>query len=487
MSWKDKAEPFLVKMPLISQPEGHVSFREKLMWSGVVLLIYFIMTNIALVGLGTGGQDLFAQLRSVVAGASGTLMQVGIGPIVTGSIVMQLLAGADLLGIDKNDPRDQVLYQGLQKLLVILVTVLTAAAFVFAGDFLPASDALAQSLGVGIFVIELLLFAQLVLGGLFIVYMNEIVSKWGIGSGVGLFIIAGVSQRLIGGIFAIPSIGETSGILHYWFSVVFLDQTVPSLTSSDGLFQIFFGEGQILAIFTTLFIFGIVVVAESIRIEIPLQHSRVKGARGSFPIKLIYASVLPMILVRAVQLNIQFMGQILNSQFNMPAAFGVYAGGQPTSGLMYYLNPVQRPQDWMWWLGNVSQEPLNIMARVFTDMTIMIVGGAIFAVFWVKTTGMGAESTAKQIQRGDMQIPGFRKNPKIIERLLERYIPQVTVIGGALVGFLAVMANMLGTIGTVDGLGLLLAISIVYRLYEEIAEEQMMEMHPAMRSFFGKE
>jgi len=55
--------------------------------------------------------------------------------------------------------------------------------------------------------------------------------------------------------------------------------------------------------------------------------------------------------------------------------------------------------------------------------------------------------------------------------VLERYIPQVTVIGGALVGLLAVMANMLGTIGGVSGTGLLLTVSITYKLYEEIAEE----------------
>jgi preprotein translocase subunit SecY len=84
-----------------------------------------------------------------------------------------------------------------------------------------------------------------------------------------------------------------------------------------------------------------------------------------------------------------------------------------------------------------------------------------------------------------MQIPGFRKNLCVIEKVMERYIPQVTVIGGALVGLLAVLANMLGTIGNVSGTGLLLTISITYKLYEEIAEEQMMEMHPMMREMFG--
>lgn len=486
MSWKNKFEPYLARMPMVDRPDGHVKFKRKLMWSSVVVLVYFILTNIGLVGMGGGGQDVFGQFRSVIAGEAGTLMQVGIGPIVTGSIVMQLLSGANLLGLNTNsDPRDQVLYQGLQKIIVIVVTALTAAGFVGAG-FIPVSNEFANAFGVGTEVIQLLLFAQLFIGGVLIVFMDEVVSKWGIGSGIGLFIIAGVSQRIIGGIFGHPVISESSGLIHYWYTVGIGRETLPSIFTQDGFTQVFFGEGQILAIFTTVIIFLVVVIAESIRVEIPLQHARVKGARGTFPIKLIYASVLPMILVRAVQLNIQFMGQIINSRLNAPDWFGVYAGGEPTSGLMYYLNPIQAPQDWMWWLGFTSQDPLNILARVFTDLTIMVIGGAIFAIFWVQTTEMGPKSVSKQIQGGQMQIPGFRKSPKIYEKLLERYIPQVTVIGGALVGLLAVTANLMGTIGTVDGIGLLLSISIIYRLYEEIMEEQLMEMHPAVRKMFQK-
>ncbi|ERH00460.1 MAG: preprotein translocase subunit SecY [Halonotius sp. J07HN6] len=130
---------------------------------------------------------------------------------------------------------------------------------------------------------------------------------------------------------------------------------------------------------------------------------------------------------------------------------------------------------------------MQIALRVAIDLAVMIIGGAIFAVFWVETTGMGPESTAEDIQGSGMQIPGFRKNPQVIEKVMNRYIPQVTVIGGALVGLLAVLANLLGTIGNVSGTGLLLTVSITYKLYEEIAEEQLMEMHPMMRQMFGNE
>ncbi|OYR42242.1 MULTISPECIES: preprotein translocase subunit SecY [unclassified Halorubrum] len=489
MSWKEAAEPVLSRMPVVERPAGHVPFRRKLTWTAGILVVYFFLTNINPFGLAVGqGSDFFGQFRSVLAGSSGSLLQVGIGPIVTASIVLQLLGGANLLGLDTDDPRDQVLYQGLQKLLVIIVTALTAAPMVFTGQFLPADPAVGQALGIGTFGVKSLIFAQIFVGGVLLLFMDEIVSKWGVGSGVGLFIIAAVSQQIVGGFFSFSALGAR-GFFANWFAIATGGTQLGSPFTSAGLESLLFEPGNILALFTTVFIFGIVVYAESVRVEIPLSHARVKGARGRFPVKLIYASVLPMILVRALQANIQFVGQLLSSQWaGMPVWLGVYGDqGQPTSGLFYYLNPIQQPQQWMWFRGTATGEPWMIALRLAIDLTFMIVGGAIFAIFWVETTGMGPEATAKQIQNSGMQIPGFRRNPQVVEKVMERYIPQVTVIGGALVGFLAVMANLLGTIGQVSGTGLLLAVSITYKLYEEIAEEQLMEMHPMMRQMFGNE
>jgi len=486
MGWKEAAEPVLTRMPAVRRPEGHVPFKRKLMWTAGILMLYFFLTNITLLGVQTGqGGDLFGQFRAILAGSQGSVLQVGIGPIVTASIVLQLLGGANLLGLDTDDPRDQVLYQGLQKLLVVVMVALTALPMVFAGGFLPALPSL--QLG-GLVLdqtqVQLLIFAQIFVGGILILYMDEVVSKWGVGSGIGLFIIAGVSQRLVAGLVQ-PAAG---GFFFDWYRILTGQVEVGSLVSGAGLQTLLIGDGHIIALLTTLLIFGIVVYAESVRVEIPLSHARVKGARGRFPVKLIYASVLPMILVRAVQANVQFMGQILNRQWaGMPGWLGSYSGGQPDGGFFYYVSPIYSPQDWMWWTANVSQEWWQVMIRIGIDVTFMVVGGAIFAIFWVETTDMGPESTAKQIQNSGMQIPGFRQNVGVIEKVMERYIPQVTVIGGALVGLLAVAANMLGTIGSVSGTGLLLAVSITYKLYEEIAEEQLMEMHPMMRQMFGNE
>ena len=188
MGWKEAAEPVLTRMPSVERPEGHVPFKRKLGWTGGILVLYFFLTNVTLFGLQTGGGDFFGQFRSILAGSQGSILQLGIGPIVTASIVLQLLGGADLLGLDTDDPRDQVLYQGLQKFLVVVMICLTGLPMVFASGYLPADPQVAQALGVGNFSINVLIFAQIAVGGILILFMDEIVSKWGVGSGVGLFI-----------------------------------------------------------------------------------------------------------------------------------------------------------------------------------------------------------------------------------------------------------------------------------------------------------
>ena len=100
---------------------------------------------------------------------------------------------------------------------------------------------------------------------------------------------------------------------------------------------------------------------------------------------------------------------------------------------------------------------------------------------------MGPDAVAKQIQRSGMRIPGFRRDPRVLKKVLNRYIPTVTVISGAFVGLLAALADMVGTVGNTSGTGVLLTVGIIIRLYEQIGKEQMMEMHPVLRGFFGNE
>ena len=178
MTWKESIAPLLSRIPVVRRPTKHVPFRQKMLWTLLVLVVYFYLTNVTLYGLGGNAQDIFGQFRSILAGEQGSILQLGIGPIVTASIVLQLLAGADLLGLDTSNPADQVIYQGLQKFLVILMVILTGFPMVFAGGFLPADPFVSTQLGVSLNAVRWIIFAQIFAGGIFILYMDEVVSKW---------------------------------------------------------------------------------------------------------------------------------------------------------------------------------------------------------------------------------------------------------------------------------------------------------------------
>jgi len=113
-------KPITSRMPAVAQPKGHVHFRTKLFWTIGVLLLYFLLANIYLFGVDQSTiVDLFASYRAILAGAQGTLMHLGIGPIVTGSIIMQLFTGAKIIDLDLTDDEDKGTYQGTQKVLVV--------------------------------------------------------------------------------------------------------------------------------------------------------------------------------------------------------------------------------------------------------------------------------------------------------------------------------------------------------------------------------
>jgi preprotein translocase subunit SecY len=473
----DRLEPLLAAMPAVKGPEGHVHFKQKLVWTVGILILYFMLSDIFVFGLSPQSIDIFQYWRYLLAGDSGTIIHLGIGPIVTASIILQLLKGADILQIDTSEVRGQVMYMGLQKLLIFAMIVIEAAPNLIGGYMIPDPTIVQNFFGGNAALVSFIIFLQICIGGILIFLMDEVVTKWGIGSGVGLFIIAGVSRGLINGFF-----NWEAGVQDP-YPVGFFPRLISILTSGGNFLQYF--TPNMIAFVTTIVIFLVIVYVESTRVEIPLAHTNVRGLRARFPVKLIYASVLPMILVRVLQANIQMVGLFLSNVGI--TILGTFQGRTPLNGLMYYIAPVNSPSDWMWWAYDLGHPPWEVLTRMGIDIVVMVVGGAIFALFWIKTSGMDSRHVAEQIQRSGMHIPGYRKNPQVLEAYLERYIPRITIIGGAFIGILSIVANLFGIIGAVSGTGLLLTVSIVYRLYEEIANQQIMEMYPFMQQFFGKE
>lgn len=435
-----------------------LGFKAKLRWTAVVLLSYLLMTHIPLWGLGQNALQQFSFLSTILGASFGSLMSLGIGPIVTSSIVLQLLNGSGIIPFDTNTKKGKQRFQGTQKILAILFTFVEAIVFVFMGGLAPAQG-----------VNPLVIIIQLFIGGMFIIYMDEIISKYGFGSGVSLFIAAGVSQQIFIQLLSPLSgpDGVPAGIVPFIFQQ-FVGSDVAALNEITI---------NILIIIATILVFGISIYVTAMKIEIPLSFGRVKGHGVRWPLKFMYSNVIPIIFVSALLANIQLVGRFLENAGN--PILGTFANGQPQSGVATYLTAPTMVEGAVTGLIDLS-----MVLQGLSYLTIYIVGSAIFSVFWVQSSGLDAKSQAQKMVNSGLQVPGFRRDIRVLERLLQRYIGPLSIISGIAIGLIASVADLTQAVGT--GTGILLTVMIIYRLYEEIAEQHVYDMNPALRQFMGE-
>ena len=512
-------KPISDKWPAVKKPEGHVRFRTKMLWTFGILVLYFFLSNVTLYGLSPGSLDIFSEFRAILAGANGSLMHLGIGPIVTGSIIMQLFSGAKIINLDLQKADDKAIYQGVQKILVLVMIFVEAIPQVY-GYLDPSTKGWMGDIGGGW--AKVVIIGQLIFGSYLVFLMDEVVSKWGIGSGISMFIAAGVSQSIFQGTLSWLPLGDEIALRYNfpvadpgavpagtlpktWYILENLSGGLRDLTAG-GFETIFLSPpNPLVALISTIVIFFVVAYAESSQIELPLSHARARGARGRYPIRLIYASNIPVILMSALLANVNMFSLLLWNHDKISTIpiignnwrIGFYDPGStsPVGGIAWYVSRVNGLQSWLlpiinWdrYSGYVGDhEYYQVLIHVVVYVGLMVIGSILFAKFWIETTNMGPEAVARQIQNSGMRIPGFRRDPRVLKKVLNRYIPTVTVISGAFVGLLAALADMVGTVGSTSGTGVLLTVGIIIRLYEEIGKEQMMEMHPVLRGFFGRE
>ena len=466
-------------IPEIKKPEEKkLSFNEKAKWTLIVLAAFFVLANIPLFGLSENALSQFEFLAIILGTDFGSIISLGIGPIVMASIILQLLTGSKIINIDTTTEEGKKFFQGIQKLLVFFFIFFEALVYVLMGGLQAATGFMG------------LLIFQLILGGLIIFYMDELTQKWGFGSGVSLFIAAGVSWRLITSAFQFIDLQGRNCLLNFG--------TTPCAGKVLVLIQSLINQYPVellssaAAIIVTVIIFLVVVWAQSLKVEIPLSFGRIRGYGVKWPLSFFYASVIPVILTAALVANLQLFGGIISNAAapclaglecvgrakiaSYFAFLGTFVGGQPVSGLAF-------------WVGSTNLLELIIrggflLRYIFQGIShtlFFMIFSTLFAVFWVKTSGMDAKSQAHRIMSSGLQVSGFRQDERILESILDRYIMPLTIMGGLAIGFLASVTNLLGAL--VSGTAILLVIMIMFQFYQNIAQQHQMDMHPIMRRF----
>jgi len=462
-------EPLIHRLPEVSVPKRHVAFKERFLWTGVALVIFFIMVQIPLYGMVGEPGSFFGYLRYVLASHAGTIMELGIGPIVTAGIIMQLLVGGKIINLDMSDPDDRALFTGVQKILAMVMAIFEATMLVLGGWYDPrrfSATAAPLSTGTNVFLI-----VQLVLGAIVVIYLDELVSKYGFGSGVSLFIAGGVAGEIVWRAFTPAASSQYAGQM---IGAIpnFIRAMISGSSTQIGDALTRSNLPNIMSVFATLIVFFIVVYAESLRVEIPLAYGQFGGMRGRYPIKFLYTSNIPVILAMTVFANIKIIASLL-ARAGYPILGTLASSGAPASGLVYYIEPPSG-------IASVTADPL----RAVIYLVILVLISIGFAWLWVQMTGMGPGDVAQQLQDSGLSIPGFRRDIRVMGWVLERYIMAVTIMSGAFVGLISGLADFMGALGS--GTGILLTVGIIYGLYEEIARERVSEMFPAVRRLFGE-
>src|SRR5215213_10077565 len=457
-----------VYVPQVPKPKKKISLTEKFVWTGIALLAYLVMAQIPLYGVTDDPRfDFLAFARVIFAAQQGTLMELGIGPIVTAGLLMQLLKGSDLIKLNFKNPDDRSLFTSATKIVTLIVIVAEGTLYgVSVYGHLVASPNIIP-----------IVVGQLIGASIIVMFLDELVQKgWGLGSGISLFIMAGVAQTILWSIFSpLPAQDGPVGI------IPFIIESVATGHAEDAILR----SGQLPSLFglgITSGILLLLVYVQGIHVDIPIVSTKYRGFTAVYPIKLLYTSNIPVILSSALLANAVFMGQMLwanynpqntNPAFNWIAQFDPGSPQSPTGGVLYYITSPKSFEV-------ALQDPVRAVVYVLFLTTIV----TIFGRLWVELGGLSAGKAAKNLLDADVQVPGFRRSEGSVEVLLNKYIPSVTIAGGIIIGLLASVSDVLTVFGS--GIGILLMVDILVNYYNLLIREQVDVHMPKLAALLGR-
>jgi len=448
--------PFLPILPEVSSPERKVQFQQKILWTAVTLLIYLVCSQVPLYGImSSDSSDPLYWMRAILASNRGTLMELGITPIVTSGMIMQLLAGANLIEVDFNLKEDRALFGGAQKLFALIISFGQAIVYVLSGLYGQPKD-----IGAGVC---LLLIVQLVSSALIVILLDELLQKgYGLGSGISLFIATNICESIIWKAFSPTTVNTGRGpefegaiiaLFHLLFTWNDKSRALKEALWRDRL-------PNVMNILATVVVFAAVIYLQGFRLEIPVKSNRFRGQRGTYPVKLFYTSNMPIMLESALTSNVFIVSQMLYDRFPdnlFVKLLGIWEPLDDTtqkaaiSGIVYYMSPPHT-------LKAALLDPIHTAVYILFIISVC----ALFSKTWIEVSGSGPRDVARQLKEQQMVMAGHREQSMYKE--LKRVIPTAAAFGGAVLGLLSVCADLMGALGS--GTGILMAVTIIYGYFE---------------------
>merc|ERR1711896_14961 len=298
---------------------------------------------------------------------------------------------------------------------------------------------------------------------------DELMQKgYGMGSGISLFIATNICESIIWKTWA-PTTMNTGKGTEFEGAIVATFHFLASRSDKVlALREAFYRQSapNLTNLFATMLVFFIVIYFRGFRVDLAVKYNKMRGQKGSYPIKLFYTSNIPIILQTALVSNLYFFSQLLYKRFRSNMLVNLlgqwqevdYSGQSiPVGGIAYYISPPHSFSD-------IWDDPIHAVFYV----AFVLISCALFSKTWIDVSGSSARDVAKQLKDQKMMMPGYRESD--LPKVLNRYIPTAAAFGGACIGALTVIADFLGAIGS--GTGILLAVTIIYQYFEMVCKEK---------------
>jgi protein transport protein SEC61 subunit alpha len=453
----DMVRPLAALMPAVRPADRAVPFHRRMLYTGLSVSVFMVCSHLPLYGVryAASGADPLYWVRSILASNRGTLMEFGVGPVVTAGTVMQLLTASKLIRVDQTVHRDRDLMDGARKVLAVTIALGEAAAYVLLGMYGPVG-----ALNAALIVLQL--FSASVL----VVFLDELFDKgYGVQgcSAISLLSATNTCGKVIWQAFSPVTVNTGRGPEFEGIVLAVIHQAVVGAGNTRALVATMLRRHlpNVTNLLATCLVLLTAVYLEGIRMLLPLQSRERRGRRVTFPIKLLYTSTMPIFLYSAMVSALYMVSQLLHySRFGggvLGRLLGVWKEASyaavPVGGLAYYVTPPS----------SVAADPLH--ALIYT--VLLLASCAVLSQFWVITSGSSARDVARQLADQRLAMPGRRDGATYAQ--LKRHIPTAAAVGGLCVGALSIFADMTGAIGS--GTGIMLATTVVYNLVNSFQKE----------------
>ena len=397
--------------------------RNKVLFVIALLIISRLVSNIPIPAIDTSRlKDFFAQnqffglISSFTGGSLSTLSlgMLGLGPYITGSIIMQLLTMIfpSLEQMYKYEGEaGRMKFNQYSRLLTVPLAALQGYGFLV---LLSRQNIIGQ-LGLLDWVSAI---SAVVAGSLFLMWLGELISEKNIGNGVSLLILAGIVARFPASV----------------------QQTLFTYDASK-----FFAYIGFVAVALTVIV-GVIYISEAQR-NIPINYARrVRGSRvyggvsTYLPMRVNNAGVIPIIFALSILL---FPGMVANFFAGSNIAF----------------------------ISNIAGAISRIIQSQLWYSTFYFILVVLFTYFYTAVT-FDPKSIAENIQKQGGYIPGIRPGP-MTSQFLNHLLNRVTLVGALLLGLIAILPNIVQgfsgiTAFSVGGTSILIVVSVALEIMKQV-------------------